>query len=77
LIFFHFNIFIAAKQLFYLFYRCEATTPHPNPPLGGGISEDRANGIPHPEITSIRLTGNDFFNLFASIVESKRARGLD
>ncbi|MDR2361269.1 MAG: AraC family transcriptional regulator [Prevotellaceae bacterium] len=33
------------------------------------IRADRDNGIPHPEITSIRLTGNDFFNLFATIVE--------
>ncbi|MDR0729142.1 MAG: helix-turn-helix domain-containing protein [Prevotellaceae bacterium] len=33
-------------------------------------AEDRKNGIPHPEITSIRLTGNNFFDLFAMLVES-------
>jgi AraC-like DNA-binding protein len=33
------------------------------------IRQDRANGIPHPEITTIRLTGNNFFDLFATLVE--------
>jgi AraC-like DNA-binding protein len=33
------------------------------------IAEDRKNGIPHPEITTIRLTGNNFFDLFATLVE--------
>jgi AraC-like DNA-binding protein len=33
------------------------------------IIADRRNGIPHPEITTIRLTGNNFFDHFASLVE--------
>jgi AraC-like DNA-binding protein len=33
------------------------------------ITADRFNGIPHPEITTIRLTGNNFFDHFASLVE--------
>ncbi|MDR1681557.1 MAG: helix-turn-helix domain-containing protein [Prevotellaceae bacterium] len=33
------------------------------------VIADRRNGIPHPEITSIRLTGNNFMDLFASLVE--------
>jgi AraC-like DNA-binding protein len=33
------------------------------------IQKDRSEGRPHPEITSIRLTGNNFFDLFASLVE--------
>jgi AraC-like DNA-binding protein len=33
------------------------------------ITADRNNGIPHPEITDIRLTGNSFFDFFASCVE--------
>jgi AraC-like DNA-binding protein len=40
------------------------------------IMEDRKNGIPHPEITTIRLTGNNFFDLFASIVEEGAGLGL-
>jgi AraC-like DNA-binding protein len=34
------------------------------------IMDDRRNGIPHPEITTIRLTGNNFFDLFAGLVEA-------
>jgi AraC-like DNA-binding protein len=34
------------------------------------VREDREKGIPHPEITSIRLTGNNFLDQFASIVET-------
>jgi AraC-like DNA-binding protein len=34
------------------------------------ITADRENGIPHHEITTIRLTGNNFFDLFASLVEN-------
>jgi AraC-like DNA-binding protein len=34
------------------------------------ITADRQRGIPHPEITTIRLTGNNFFDLFASLVET-------
>jgi AraC-like DNA-binding protein len=33
------------------------------------IAEERHRGIPHPEITTIRLTGNNFFDLFASLIE--------
>jgi AraC-like DNA-binding protein len=34
------------------------------------VREDREKGIPHPEITDIRLTGNDFLNQFATIIEN-------
>jgi AraC-like DNA-binding protein len=33
------------------------------------INSDRENGISHPEITGIRLTGNNFIDLFASLIE--------
>jgi AraC-like DNA-binding protein len=33
------------------------------------IISDRKNGISHPEITSIRLTGNNFIDLFALLIE--------
>jgi AraC-like DNA-binding protein len=34
------------------------------------VDEDRRNGIAHPEITDIRLTGNSFLDLFASLIEA-------
>jgi AraC-like DNA-binding protein len=34
------------------------------------IQKDRAAGIPHPEVTTIRLTGNSFIDLFARCLEN-------